>query len=546
MERKLEAARAAVANRAWASARAHYEELLTLDAYRAESLEQLVLIALQTGEPATAEQHLRTLVSAYPDQLVYRKRLATLLEQQQRFGEAAACYQKLLEGGGDNADLRYNLARLLQRSGAPESALEQYGECLRSGIERPEEVHNNMGIIQGQLQRHAAARASFLEALECSRSYLPALFNLAVLEEEHGRWDEASALFRRILAIDPRHAGALVRLVNGTRVRDPADPLFRRMKRMLRSSQVRGLDREELLYALGKASDDSARYTEAFDWYRQANTASRQRAAPYDPGEFERQVSALIAHCDASWLRRIAPASDRPHVFICGMFRSGSTLVEQVLGAHPALTAGGELDFFQRALEHWPESPRDTGDDELAALARAYDDLLDRQFFAGARVTNKRPDNFLFLGLLAALYPQARFIETRRHPLDNCLSLYFQPFGAQQPYANDLLDCGHYYVHYRRLMAHWRELLGERLLGFDYEGLVKEPGQRMRVLTDFVSLPWDPACLQFHALEGRVRTASVHQVRQPLYTHADGRWRNYEQALEPLRQYLSQHQVPDL
>ncbi len=502
-----------------------------------------MLIALQSGEPAVAETHLQALVAAFPGQAVYLKRLATVLAQQRKYDGARACYQTLLERFPTDGSTHFQYARLLQRSGEPEAALEQYRLTLDNGVERPEDVHNNMGIIEGQLQRHDRARQAFQAALATDANYLPALFNLALLEEEHGRWPQASALFQRILRSEPRHPGALVRLAHGTRLTTTGDPLVSRIKRVLRSGQLRGSEREELLYALGKSHDDCADYAAAFDWYRQANTESQRRAGPYDAGAHERQVAALIAHCDRDWFGRIAPVSERPHVFICGMFRSGSTLVEQVLGAHPALTAGGELDYFQRHLPHWLLHPGQSGEDALSALALGYDEQLDEQFAPGARVINKRPDNFLLLGLLAALYPNARFIETHRHPLDNCISLYFQPFGLEQAYANALLDCGHYYAQYRRLMAHWQAVLGERLLPFGYEELLAQPEAQMCKLLDFLSLPWSAECLRFHAQGNRVRTASVHQVRQPLYSRAQGRWQHYQEALAPLQRYLDQAQL---
>ena len=235
----------------------------------------------------------------------------------------------------------------------------------------------------------------------------------------------------------------------------------------------------------------------------------------------------------------IAPAvSDQPLVFICGMFRSGSTLLEQILATHPAMTAGGELDYFQQALPPFPRGIITAPPEALPAIGQGYLDHLARHFPAGARVINKRPDNFLCLGLLKALYPNVRIINTLRQPLDNCLSLYFQPLAAAQAYANSLLDAGHYYGQYRKLLGHWRELLGDNLLDVRYEALVENPRDNIAKVLAFLQLEWHEGCLDFHRADNRVRTASVNQVRQPLYAGSSGRWQNYDRQLQPLRDYL--------
>jgi hypothetical protein len=219
------------------------------------------------------------------------------------------------------------------------------------------------------------------------------------------------------------------------------------------------------------------------------------------------------------------------------MFRSGSTLLEQMLAAHPALTSGGELSFFQRNAP----LPVVLGGAEPArwqALGASYERYLE-DTFGSTRVINKRPDNFLYLGLIHSLFPNARILLTRRQPLDNCLSVYFQQLDDRFTYANDLLDSGHYFLQHRRLMACWQERFGHRITTVDYEQLVTQPRTTLEPVLENLQLGWDDACLEFHTLGNRVRTASVTQVRQPLYAHACGRWRNYAQQLQPLRDYLA-------
>lgn len=496
------------------------------------------MICLGSARPDAAQQYLQQLVTAYPAQTLYCDRLATLLERRGSADAAIACYRRLLDAYPELSNTRYNLARLLKRTGHEEEALREYRDCLQRNIQHPEEVHTNISVIHSGLHQHSQARQSLQSALALNPQYLPALFNLALLEEELGNWEQARSRYMQILEQQPHDPGALVQLANGERVSDPVDPLIRSMKRALRRDPMEDIDREKLLYALGKAYDDCGSYGRALDYYRQANQRSARRCGPYDAAAQEQLTNRLIQGCDETWLASIAPVSQAPHIFICGMFRSGSTLVEQILAAHPAVTAGGEIDYFQRAVTPSPDSVLATAPQQLHELGQGYTGYLARTFTGAALVSNKRPDNFLYLGLIKALFPNARILHTRRQPLDNCLSLFFQSLEAPMTYANRLPDTGHYYLQYRRLMAHWRRLLGDSMLELDYEELVAAPRNNIARALEFLQLDWYEGCLQFHQLGNRVRTASVHQVRQPIYQRSSGRWQHYAAAMAPLRDYL--------
>jgi len=513
-------------------------EVLAVEPRNRRALEQLVILCLQGGRPQESETVLRRLMAEHPQETLYRQRLLTLLEQSGRLDDALALYRQELEAEPERNDTRYNFARLLNRAGRPDEALAEYRVCLARGIDRPEEVHSNMGILLGDLHRPAAARGAFEAALACKPAHLPALFNLALLEEEEGDWPAARALYEQALSREPLHPGALTHLAQGERITDPVAPLIRQIKRALRREGLSPLDAEQLMYSLGKAYDDCAHYDQAFDWYRQANALSQRRAGPYDPGRQERIVDDLIAHCDAQWLVDVEPVSQDPHIFICGMFRSGSTLLEQILTAHPRVTAGGEIDWFQREVKPYPEALFAPDGNRLQTWGKGYQQHIARLFPGSIRVTNKRPDNFLYLGLLAALFPAARFVNTRRDPLDNCLALYFQPLAAAQAYANELGQAAHYHRQYRRLMTHWQAQFGDRIYSLHYETLVAEPSESVSGLLTFLGLDWDDGCLEFHRQRNRVRTASVHQVREPLYSNSVGRWRHYDRYLDGLRAAL--------
>ena len=280
------------------------------------------------------------------------------------------------------------------------------------------------------------------------------------------------------------------------------------------------------------------RSEDAFAAFAAGNRESRARVRSYDRAATETLFRQLVTRSDAAWLQGVTPVSDRPLVFVCGMFRSGSTLLEQMLAAHPAITAGGELDWFPRRLLYaepgaYPARMLDNAGFRTA-LGAGYLALLARRFPGADRVTDKRPDNFLHIGLLSALFPQARFLHTVRDPRDTCVSIWCQQLEDGLGYAADLGDTAHFLGQYRELMRHWKAQLPGRILDVQYEQLVSAPEPVLRGVCDFLGLPWHAGMLAFHAVENRVRTASVSQVREPLHTGAIGRWRRYAGPLDGL------------
>jgi tetratricopeptide (TPR) repeat protein len=457
---------------------------------------------------------------------------AASFEQAGRLAEAEGMYRGLIEEHPRQAVARFNYACFLRRRGRLEEALGEHRAALELGIEQPEEVLSNMGVICNELRRDEDARAHFERALAANGNYIPALFNFALLLEEFGERERALGMFRRILDRDPHYYDALVRIVHATRIEDPQSPLIGRLRRALRRAHLGALARESLHFALGKAYDDCGRYQAAFEQYDLGNRQSASRLAVYDRRAQESAVDDVLAAFTPAWLAAAEPVSDRPLVFITGLFRSGSTLIEQMLAGHPRIAPGGEIDYFHRTLARtspaFPAPLAALGRDGLRALGQGYVEYLERTFPPGAIVTNKRPDGFAYLGLLKGLFPNARFVRTVRAPRDLGLSIWFQQLDDTIGYANDLGNIAHHWRLCRRLMDHWRGLFGESILDADYDAFVREPRPVARAVLGFLGLDWREECLDFSLRSNRVRTASVWQVREPLYGRSSGRWRHYE------------------
>ncbi len=477
-------------------------------------------------------------------------RHARQFDREGRIPEAIDAYQRLLRHRPGLPNSWYNLAVLQRKNRQFKEALASYQQALACEIDRPEEVHLNRGVIYADhLRDDPAAERELLAALERNADYVPALLNLGNLHEDRGEREPARTAYERALAIDPRCFLALARRANLERFDDPDDPLIARLRCALADPGAGAAERADLGFALGRALDECGCHAAAFDAYAQANRDGRDGAGPgfvpYDRASFERLVDRLIAAfpLDAS----TEPSRERAHsapwpLFICGMFRSGSTLTEHILAGHPRVVAGGELDILpqllRRELAPFPDSMACASSQQLQAVGARYLDALAELFPNAEFVTDKRPDNFLNIGLIKRLFPEARIVHTTRDPLDNCLSVFFLHLDPGMSYAFDLTDTGHYYRQYQRLMTHWKALYGADIVDVPYDALVKDPRRWAEDLLSRLGFAWDDRCLGAPDAPRSVKTASVWQVREPLHARSSGRARHYAQQIASLAGYF--------
>ena len=444
-------------------------------------------------------------------------------------------YEQQLSLAPDNPNARFNLALLYKKARRYADALAAYEAAIEQGIDHVEEVYSNIGVLYSDMRQGDEARRMYEKSLEVDPTYIPALFNLAALFEETGERQPAVDLYRQILSIDPTYWDALSRLAYAQRAASVDDEIIGSLRAALNAAGD-PLVRESLHHALGKALDDAGQYGEAYKAYKAANESARSRNQRYDRNAAEQAVSMMMELFNKGWITRAETSSEAEPIFICGMFRSGSTLTEQILAAHPLVEAGSELDILpwllSRRLAPFPQRLASITGSELRPVADEYLSRVQELFPNAGNVTDKRPDNFLHLGLVRAMFPRARIVYTRRDLHDNCLSLYFQQFSAELSYANDLGDIAHYYRQQERLMAHWQAVLGDNIFTLDYDELVREPEPVLRSLLGFLRLPWDDSCLEFEKARSLVKTASIWQVRESLHTRSSGRWKNYEKFVD--------------
>jgi len=444
----------------------------------------------------------------------------------------------------------FNLAYAQRSERHFEAALDSYAKAIIYGVPRPEEACLNRAVILfDHLRQTDLAIAELEAAVRHNPNFIEAQLNLGNIHEEMGAPDRAKASYQRVLQIDPANGRALARLgVIATVTGKPSAALAELTSALTRAATPG--DRAEILFALGSAFDASGRFDEAFHAIEAANwIAGALAPVRYDRRQQENLVDSLIAAypiANPAPRREQEPGIDHASpVFICGMFRSGSTLAEEILGRHTAISAGGELELvpsFVRELRPYPAAATGLAPDQLAALRARYLAELP----GSGLVTDKRCDNFLHIGLIKAFFPEAKIIHTRRHPLDNLLSIYFLHFGPSVTYGHDLGDAAHFYLQYHRLMAHWAQLFPGEIFTLDYDRIVTGARDEVGRALTFLDLPWQETCLLSGASSEAVRTASSWQVRRQLHARSSGRWRHYERQLADARHMLTAAGLADV
>lgn len=408
----------------------------------------------------------------------------------------------------------FDLAWAQQRARRFDDALASYRQALAAGLSAPAQAHLNRAAILAQhLGRDGEAEAEVQAALAADPQCVAAWLNLGQLHERAGRREPAQAAYAAALAVEPGHALALARLAG---VSPPAEALRRRLQAALAQPGRSAEEQADLGFALGRALDAAGRWDAAFDAIAAAHAHDHvARPGRYDPMAHEAWVDRVLALPPPA-----APAPPaRPLVFVCGLHRSGSTLAERILARHPRVTAAGELDLLPVLARQHRGEPGPIRSDYLQGLAARFpraDVLVD-----------KRPDNFLLVGLILALFGGAKIVHTRRDARDNALALWFTHLGPAMAWSRDLGHVAHWMQQHNRLMAHWRRTFPGAIHELDYDRLVHEPRHEIARLLGFLGLPWHDDCLQPHEGVGTVDTPSTWQVREALHTRSSGRSRPY-------------------
>lgn len=537
-----------------AYARSVYEQVVRSEPENALALHYLGLIAQQTGHPRVAISLLQKAIAIDPsDPRAYNH----LGQIHLACGESATgieCFRQALQVQSTHLDSLNNLANALADGGGTDEALALYGRALELDPRQPHVLYNRARALND--------KGAVTEAMEHYRGcialrpdYYRAHHNLALCCEELGRFDAAIRHYREVLRIRPDHGRALANLIALPSFR-PDAALIRHAERLVASyrteahtggrgeNHIEARDAAKLHHGLGKHYERAGDFEAAFLQFSRSNAAQRTGLPTFDRERLRDTIAGLIATFSPAALSHAAAhglATRRP-IFIVGMPRSGTTLVEQILASHPEVFGAGELTRIPE-LAHRLGTLHPGGLAQLApvtvrALAQDYLDHIDPLAPATARhVTDKLPFNFLHLGLITLLFPHARIVHCRRHPLDVLFSCFVEIF-RKIDYMTDLTDIAFYIAQKERLMAHWRQALPTAMYELDYEQLVTQQENQTRRLIDACALPWHDGCLEYFHTERRVNTPSRWQVRQSIYRSSVARWRNYQRHLGPAIELL--------
>jgi tetratricopeptide (TPR) repeat protein len=462
-----------------------------------------------------------------------------------RLAEAITQYERILALRPRLPEIHNNRGLALAELGRLEEAVEAYRRAAEIKPDDPQTLCN-WGVALAQLERCDEAEAKFRRAIAANRGFAGAYNNLGLILKERGRMLEAARAAEQAIRLSPRDASYYDNLA-AVRSFAAGDPHITALEALAEdAASLSAANRMHLHFALAKAYEHVGNWESAFAQLLAGN-ALKRRQIVYDEAAALAQMNRtreLLTRKFMEDRQGVGEPSTVP-LFIVGMPRSGTTLIEQILASHPEIFGAGELGLFEQAAnairDALPQSPpfpdlvSGMSAEHFRNLGALYVEKLSQRAPGVARITDKMPANFLFAGLIHLALPNAVIIHAIRDPVDTCVSCFSVHFTRGQMQTYDLAELGRYYRHYRALMAHWRHVLPPgRIIDVHYEDLVGDLEAVARRIIAQSGLAWDARCLDFHRTERPVRTASAAQVRQPIYQSAMGRWRRYENFLGPL------------
>jgi tetratricopeptide (TPR) repeat protein len=564
-----------------AGAEALLREALAVDPNFVPALDNLAALQLKRDDAVGAEATARRSLAVLPDAPQALNNLGSALHKQHRNEEAEPLLLQAIRQRRDFVEAIYNLGLVRIRRHDHAGADSALRTALKLAPEDPRvlttlaELTGEMSLIDESLELAQRAQAvdpeapavlwalagawrlhgDYDEAERLMRRTLetnkgaPYYANLGHLLWEKGELGEARKMLEQALAIDPNTAAARMTLAQCGRVTSAEDPNLVAALAQLAQPGLRDEDRMSLEFAIGKSLDDLGQHAESFVHYQEANRLKKAGLPAYahdDERLFEKACRARFTP-EAVRAAQVHGSQSEVPVFVVGLPRSGTTLTEQIIASHPDAYGCSELlkmreisariaaTSVNRGGREYPGAVFDLSPEEIKGFAQMYLDFI--RGLAGEpkqRIVDKMPMNLKHLGLIAVLFPRAHVVHCKRHPVDNCLSMYFQNFGRGSYYANDLVDVARFYANAERIAQVYKAQLPLAIMDFQYEQVVAEPEERARALIRFLGLPWDDACLSFHESGRAVRTASAWQVKQPIYKRSVARWKRYGKAIDPL------------
>ena len=532
-----------------AEAMACYQRALGIQPDHANAHTNMGLTLAAQGRIEHAIVFLKRAVVLNPRNAVTHNNLGVALASQGRTADAITQYQRSLALNPNYAGAHNNLGVALAAQGRTAEAITHYQRALAI---RPDHAstHSNLGIALADQGLIADAIAHLERALLLDPNHADAHNNLGRVLRNEGRFDEAIAHYDRAIAIRPDYGEAYL---NRALVKSfhRGDPYLTVLEELTTKGKLPASKAVYIHFALAKALEDTKDYSRALEHLHKGNALKRSQIH-YDEAAALAQFEQIAKVFDGRLLDHFRSAGDPSPVpvFVLGMPRSGSTLIEQILSSHPQIHGAGELTAFETAARNvfstgdrmaaYPDCVSLVDNATLRRIGQFYLERLPALVDGKIRLIDKFPGNFFHIGLIRLVLPNAKIIHTMRHPADTCVSCYSKLFTSGNYYTYDLAELGRFFRGYSKLMSHWRSVLPlGSMLEVSYEDVVSDLEGQARRLIDYCGLPWDDRCLNFHKTARTVRTASAVQVRQPLFRSSLERWRKYQSGIAPLLDELA-------
>jgi tetratricopeptide (TPR) repeat protein len=525
-----------------------YRKALAINSDFLESLTNMGAVLVEDERPDEAIPPLMKVLQVYPESPEALCNLGLSYFKRDEFDKADTLLRRSLHHRPGYPEALVGLARVCHEL----DKLDEAESLLMEATEKAPEKSDawcQLGSIYTEQGQSDLAEAAYQRALGTDAKCAEALTGLANLKLEGGDIKEAVIDLESALDIDPDNLGARFHLTQAQKVKKGDSNLAVLEAKAASNESLSAEKRISLHYALGKAYDDLKEYDKAFPQFIEGAKLKRSKLN-YSAEADDARTQRVIEVFNPERYRNLqgAGSNDASPIFILGMPRSGTTLTEQIISSHPLVHGAGELRHLLEVAQQpmpgmpdlaYPENLVDVDQSALSAWGADYIARLRKHSATAQHITDKMPANYMALGLIPLMLPNAKIVHVKRNPVDTCISCFTRLFNRHQDATYDLAELGKHYMNHERLMQHWRSLLpAGSFLEVQYEDIVADMEGQARRLIDYVGLEWNEACLDFHKNKRSIRTASVTQVRQPIYKTSVERWRNYEQYLGPLLEQL--------